>query len=499
MENYILAIDQGTTSTRAILFDQKGQMRYLAQREFQQYFPQPGWVEHDAKDIWNSVVEVVQSLLTMNNIQSCQIKGIGITNQRETTIVWNKKTGEPVYHAIVWQSRQSQAICDDLIQRGYGDFIQKKTGLLINPYFSASKIRWILDELKRQNDGSVQEEDLLFGTIDTWLIWKLTGGRVHATDHTNASRTLLYNIHELKWDQELLDLFQIPSHMLPTVHSSSTIYGYSDETLLSGLHFRAPICGVAGDQQASLFGQTCFHSGDMKNTYGTGCFLLMNTGEKAVVSSNGLLTTIAWAIDGKITYALEGSVFIGGSVMQWLRDGLKLFEDVRQSEDMALSLKHNEGVYLVPAFVGLGTPYWDNDVRGTILGLTRGTSREHIVRAALEAIAYQSRDVVEVMKADANVSLQGLSVDGGAAHNTFLMQFQADLLHIPIIKSQIQETTALGAAYLAGLAVGFWKSQEEIRHLHTHVQTYQPMMPIVEADGYYQKWKQAIAATQMFK
>lgn len=494
MEEFILSIDQGTTSTRAILFDHQGKLRYVSQREFPQYFPHPGWVEHDAKQIWNTVIEVVQSLFIENNIKPEQIKGIGITNQRETTVVWDKITGEPIYHAIVWQSRQSQDICDQLIDEGFSDFIQKKTGLLINPYFSASKIRWILDhvEIKDKNN-------LLFGTIDTWLVWKLTGGKVHVTDYSNASRTLLYNIHELKWDQELLDLFDIPSSMLPEVKDSSYIYGYSDETLLTGLHFKAPISGIAGDQQASLFGQTCFHDGDVKNTYGTGCFMLMNTGNKPVSSKNGLLTTIAWGIDGQVTYALEGSVFVAGSVMQWLRDGLKLFDNVLESENMARQLNDNDGVYLVPAFVGLGTPYWDNDARGTMFGLTRGTSRNHIVRAALESIAYQSKDVIETMKEEAHITLDHLSVDGGATSNDFLMQFQSDILNTSIVCPQVKETTALGAAYLAGLAVGFWKHQEEIAKMHSIMKTYQPAMKEDLRKKYYQGWLKAVEATRVFK
>lgn len=494
MEEFILSIDQGTTSTRAILFDHQGKLRYVSQREFPQYFPHPGWVEHDAKQIWNTVIEVVQSLFIENNIKPEQIKGIGITNQRETTVVWDKITGEPIYHAIVWQSRQSQDICDQLIDEGYSEFIQKKTGLLINPYFSASKIRWILDhvEIKGKNN-------LLFGTIDTWLVWKLTGGKVHVTDYSNASRTLLYNIHELKWDQELLDLFDIPSSMLPEVKDSSYIYGYSDETLLTGLHFKAPISGIAGDQQASLFGQTCFHDGDVKNTYGTGCFMLMNTGNIPVSSKNGLLTTIAWGIDGQVTYALEGSVFVAGSVMQWLRDGLKLFDNVLESENMARQLNDNDGVYLVPAFVGLGTPYWDNDARGTMFGLTRGTSRNHIVRAALESIAYQSKDVIETMKEEAHITLDHLSVDGGATSNDFLMQFQSDILNTSIVCPQVKETTALGAAYLAGLAVGFWKHQEEIAKMHSIMKTYQPAMKEDLRKKYYQGWLKAVEATRVFK
>ncbi|MCI9094353.1 MAG: glycerol kinase GlpK [Coprobacillus sp.] len=493
MEEYILSIDQGTTSTRAILFDKSGNLRYVSQREFTQYFPHSGWVEHDAMEIFQSVIEVVQSLFIENNIDPQQIKGIGITNQRETTVVWNKKTGQPVYHAIVWQSRQSQDICEKLIHDGYSDFIQKKTGLLINPYFSASKIRWILDHVNEDIDN------LLFGTIDTWLVWKLTGGKVHVTDYTNASRTLLYNIYDLTWDDELLALFDIPQSMLPEVKDSSYVYGYSDETLLTGIHFKAPICGIAGDQQASLFGQTCFENGDVKNTYGTGCFMLMNTGKQPVISQKGLLTTIAWGIQGEVTYALEGSVFVAGSVMQWLRDGLQFFQNVSESEKMARSLKNNEGVYLVPAFVGLGTPYWDNDVRGTMFGLTRGTKKEHIARAALESIAYQSKDVIETMKEESHLTLDHLFVDGGATNNTFLMQFQSDILNTDIMIPRVKETTALGAAYLAGLAVGFWKDHQEIKALHSITQTYHSNMDDRERCQNYEGWKKAVEATRVFK
>ncbi|MCD7893235.1 MAG: glycerol kinase GlpK [Erysipelotrichaceae bacterium] len=492
MKRYILSIDQGTTSTRAILFDQKGNLCFVSQREFPQYFPSPGWVEHDAKQILQSVIEVVQHLFIENNIKPEQIAGIGITNQRETTVVWNKHTGEPVYHAIVWQSRQSQPICDALIEQGYASYIQSKTGLLINPYFSASKIRWILDHV--DDDPN----DLLCGTIDSWLVWKLTGGKVHITDYTNASRTLLYNIYDLKWDDDLLELFQIPKSMLPEVKDSSCIYGYTDETLIDGVHFKAPICGIAGDQQASLFGQACFHPGDVKNTYGTGCFVLMNTG-KPVPSENGLLTTIAWGLNGKVTYALEGSVFVGGSVMQWLRDGLHLFDNVSVSEEMALALDNNEGVYLVPAFVGLGTPYWDNDVRGTMFGLTRGTTPNHIVRAALEAIAYQSKDVIDTMQKEANITLEHLAVDGGATNNDFLMQFQSDILDIEIVRPHVFETTALGVAYLAGLAVGFYESVDEISQMHMIDKRYQPSIDQQTRDKYYQGWQKAIEATRVFK
>lgn len=492
MKKYILSIDQGTTSTRAILFDKQGNLCFSSQREFPQYFPHSGWVEHDANQIWNSVLEVVTQLFIENNIDAKEIAGIGITNQRETAVVWNKHTGQPVYHAIVWQSRQSQEICDVLIKDGYSEYIRQKTGLLINPYFSASKIRWILDHTNEN------VEDLLFGTIDTWLVWKMTGGKVHVTDYTNASRTLLYNIYDLKWDDDLLKLFNIPISMLPEVKDSSCIYGYSDETLVTGLHFKAPISAIAGDQQASLFGQTCFDAGDVKNTYGTGCFMLMNTG-KPVKSDNGLLTTIAWGLNGKIHYALEGSVFVAGSVMQWLRDGLELFDNVAVSEEMAKTLQDNEGVYLIPAFVGLGTPYWDNDVRGTMFGLTRGTRKEHIARAALEAIAYQSKDVIETMKKESKVSLEHLFVDGGAIANDFLMQFQSDILNVDIMIPRVKETTALGAAYLAGLAVGFWESEEEIKSLHSIVKTYHSCMSEEKRNKNYNGWKKAITATKVFK
>lgn len=498
MRDYILAIDQGTTSSRAILFDRDAHPVAVSQREFTQFFPQPGWVEHDADEIWTSVLTVIREVLQKAQAAPAQVRAIGITNQRETTVVWDKRTGHPVYRAVVWQSRQTAKQCEQILRGGFGDMIREKTGLVIDPYFSATKISFILDQV----DGARQRAEkgeLLFGTIDTWLIWKLTGGKVHATDYTNASRTMLYNIHDLKWDDDLLALFDIPRSMLPEVKESSCIYGYSDETQMSGLHFRAPICGVAGDQQASLFGHTCFQSGDIKNTYGTGCFILMNTGHTPVTSNNGLLTTIAWGLHGEITYALEGSVFIGGSVMQWLRDGLHLIQNVGETEAMAQSLKNNEGVYLIPAFVGLGTPYWENDVRGTIFGLTRGTSRNHIVRAALESIAFQSCDVIEVMKQEAHISLKSLSVDGGATSNAFLMQFQSDMLNIDILQPQVKETTALGAAYLAGLAIGFYKSQDDIKKNHHFAQVYHPVMNQQEALQYYKQWQKAIAATCVFK
>lgn len=492
-EKYILAIDQGTTSTRAILFDHQGKSLAMTQREFKQYFPHSGWVEQDAMEIWNSVLEVVGALFIENNIQPEQIAAIGLTNQRETTVVWNKKTGKPIYHAIVWQSRQSQDICEDLQARGYEDWIYQKTGLIINPYFSASKIAWIL------NHCSVDPNDLLFGTIDTWLVWKLTGGRVHVTDYSNASRTLLYNIHTLDWDEELLSLFHVPRSMLPEVRPSSCIYGYTDETILSGVHFRCPIAGIAGDQQASLFGETCFASGDVKNTYGTGCFVLMNTGDKAITSRNGLLTTIAWGLDGKVQYALEGSVFVAGSSVQWLRDGLEFFKDAKDSEEFAKSVPDTDGVVLVPAFVGLGTPYWDNDARGAMFGLTRGTTKAHIIRATLESIAYSSLDVLEVMKKESGMKIATLYADGGATSNHFLMQFQADLADCAIQIPCVKETTALGAAYLAGLAVGFWQDQAQIKQLHQVAETYKPQMDPNKRRALYERWQMAIQATMRFK
>lgn len=494
MEEYILSIDQGTTSTRAILFDKLGNNCFSSQREFEQIFPHPGWVEHDANKIWNSVIEVVQSLFIENNIVPQQIKGIGITNQRETTVIWNKHTGQPIYNAIVWQSRQSQEICDQIIEKGYTKLIHDKTGLVINPYFSASKIRWLLDKFPHLNT-----DDLLFGTIDTWLIWKLTGGKAHITDYSNASRTMLFNIYDLKWDEELLQLFNIPKNMLPEVRSSSEIYGYSDETLLSGLHFKAPICGNAGDQQASLFGQRCFNHGDVKNTYGTGCFILMNTGSKPVKTNSGLLTTIAWQIEDQIEYALEGSVFVAGSAIQWLRDGLEFFKDAKESEQYAMQVSSSEGVFFVPAFVGLGAPYWDNEARGSLFGLTRGSTKAHIIRATLESIAYQSKDVIETMKTEANLQLSHLVVDGGASVNQFLMQFQSNILNCEIDAPKINETTALGAAYLAGLAIGFWKNKEEIANLKPNSKTYLPHMSESQRQQLYQQWKKAVQATMMFK
>ncbi len=498
MDKYILAIDQGTTSTRAILFDQRGHNVAMEQQEFKQYFPHPGWVEHDAIEIWASVIDVISGVMIKKSLNPKQIAAIGITNQRETAVVWNKLTGQPIYHAIVWQSRQTQDITDALIDQGYQELIHRKTGLIINPYFSASKIQWILNNV----DGARQmaeRGELLCGTIDTWVVWKLTNGKTHITDYTNASRTLLFNINTLEWDEELLKLFDIPRNMLPTVCPSSQIYGYAEQLSPFATEIKIPIASVIGDQQASLFGQCCFNSGEAKNTYGTGCFMLMNTGTKPVFSKNGLLTTIAWGLDNKVEYALEGSVFIGGSVIQWLRDGLRMIKMACESEKYATKIASNDGVYLVPAFVGLGTPYWDNDARGAMFGLTRGTTKEHFIRSALEAIAYQSKDVMEVMKEEAHLPLCVLAADGGATANHFLMQFQSDLLQCEIHLPETLETTALGAAYLAGLAIGYYHSKEEIVKNHKICATYKPLLDQNKVDELYNGWLKAVASTRTYK
>lgn len=495
-EKYILALDQGTTSSRAILFDKEGKSFHSAQREFPQYFPKSGWVEQNAHEIWSSILAVLAGVLSEKNITVEQIEGIGITNQRETTVVWDKVTGNPIYNAIVWQSRQTADICEELRESGYNDLFRDKTGLLIDAYFSGTKVKWILDNV----DGAREKADrgdLLFGTIDTWLIWKLSGGKKHVTDYSNASRTLMYNIYELKWDQELLDILGVPASMLPEVRSSSEIYAYTDENHFFGQ--ATPIAGIAGDQQAALFGQACFETGMVKNTYGTGCFMLMNTGEKAVKSANGLLTTIAWGIEGKVEYALEGSIFVAGSSIQWLRDGLRMFRDSADSEKYAEKVASTEGVYVVPAFVGLGTPYWDSDVRGAVFGLTRGTEKEHFIRATLESLAYQTKDVLDAMEADSEISLKKLRVDGGAVENNFLMQFQADLLDVPVERPTISETTALGAAYLAGLAVGFWKDRSEIAEHWDLDRSFEPEMKQAEREELYSGWKKAVNAAIAFK
>lgn len=495
MEKYILSIDQGTTSSRAILFDKEGTIKFVSQREFKQYFPKGGWVEHDANEIWTSVLAVISSVLNENNISPKQIEGIGITNQRETAVVWDKNTGRPVYHAIVWQSRQTQDICTELKSKDLEPIFKEKTGLLLDPYFSGTKVKWILDNVEGAREKA-ENGDLLFGTIDTWLIWKFTGD-VHVTDYSNASRTLMYNIYDLKWDEELLEYLDVPASMLPEVKPSSEVYGYTQQHHFFGE--KIAIAGVAGDQQAALFGQACFESGEVKNTYGTGGFMLMNTGEKAVKSESGLLTTLAYGLDGKVNYALEGSIFVSGSAIQWLRDGLRMIKSAPASEDYANRVKSTEGVYVVPAFVGLGTPYWDADARGAIFGLTRGTEKEHFIRATLESLCYQTRDVLEAMEKDSGINVETLRVDGGAVKNNFLMQFQADIVNTPVERPEVNETTALGAAYLAGLAVGFWKSKDEIKQRWKLETEFKPEIEEEEREKLYKGWKTAVKATQAFK
>lgn len=496
METYILSLDQGTTSSRAILFNKSGEVLHIAQKEFTQYFRNPGWVEHNANEIWGSILSVIASCLSEMNVRPEQIAGIGITNQRETTVVWDKETGQPIHHAIVWQSRQTSEICTQLKGEGLDDLFLQKTGLLIDAYFSGTKVKWILDHVDGAREKA-ENGDLLFGTIDTWLIWKLSGGKAHVTDYSNASRTLMYNIHDLKWDEELLEILQVPRSMLPDVRSSSEVYGKTAPHHFFG--HEIPIAGAAGDQQAALFGQECFEKGMAKNTYGTGCFMLMNTGEKAVKSEHGLLTTIAWGLNGKVEYALEGSIFVAGSAIQWLRDGLKLLNDPKDSEKYALRVTSADGVYVVPAFVGLGTPYWDSDVRGAVFGLTRGTSKEHFVRATLEALAYQTKDVLSAMEVDSGINLKALRVDGGVVKNNFLMEFQSGLLNVPVERPVISETTALGAAYLAGLAVGYWESQEEISKLWAVDKKFEPEMEEQERKALYDGWKKAVQAAMVFK
>ncbi len=496
MEKYILSIDQGTTSTRAMIFDKDGQVVGVSQREFKQYFPQSGWVEHDANEIWSTTLAVMASVLTEANISASRIASIGITNQRETAVVWDKTTDRPVYNAIVWQSRQTQGICNDLKEQGLEQEFRDKTGLLLDPYFSGTKVKWILDNVEGAREKA-ENGDLLFGTIDSWLVWKLTGGSVHVTDYTNASRTLMYNIYDLKWDEQLLEYLTVPATMLPEVKPSSEVYGTTVQHHFFGQE--VPVAGIAGDQQAALFGQACFEEGQAKNTYGTGCFMLMHTGEQAVKSESGLLTTLACGIDGKVFYALEGSIFVAGSAIQWLRDGMRMFNDSAKSEEYASRVDSTEGVYVVPAFVGLGTPYWDSEARGAVFGLTRGTEKEHFIRATLESLAYQTRDVLDAMEKDSGIQLQNLRVDGGAVKNNFLMQFQSDILNVPVERPVVNETTALGAAYLAGLAVGFWESKDEIENRWRLEQEFTPNMSEEDRDGLYAGWQQAVQATQVFK
>ncbi|MEG1310624.1 MAG: glycerol kinase GlpK [Romboutsia sp.] len=489
VKKYIMSLDQGTTSSRAILFDKEGNIVASSQKEFTQYYPKSGWVEHSAMEIWGSQSGVMREVLETNSIKPEEVAAIGITNQRETTIVWDKNTGKPVYNAIVWQCRRTSGICDELKNKGFASKIKEKTGLLIDAYFSATKIKWILDNVKGSREKA-ENGELLFGTVDTWLIWNLTRGKVHVTDYSNAARTMLYNIGELKWDDEILKALDIPKSMLPEVKPSSYIYGYTDEAMLAGAQI--PISGCAGDQQSALFGQTCFEEGSAKNTYGTGCFMLMNTGEKIVESKNGLLTTIAWGVDGKVKYALEGSIFIAGAAIQWLRDELKILYNAKQSEFYAKSVEDTNGVYVVPAFAGLGAPYWDMYARGTVMGLTRGANREHLVRATLESIAYQVKDILEAMQEDSGIELKDLKVDGGASANDFLMQFQSDILDVNINRPKVIETTALGAAYLAGLAIGFYKNKEDIKDSWVIDKEFNSDMNDKKRRLLYRGWKRAV-------
>jgi glycerol kinase len=495
-KKYILALDQGTTSSRAILFNKGGKIIHSAQKEFTQHFPQPGWVEHDANEIWGSVLSVIASVLSEADVKPNEIAGIGITNQRETTVVWDKFSGKPVYNAIVWQSRQTADICEELKAKGHNDLFRSKTGLLIDAYFSGTKVKWILDNVDGAREKA-ENDELLLGTIDSWLIWKLSGGKTHVTDYTNASRTLMYNIYDLTWDPELLDILGVPASMLPEVRSSSEVYAHTVDYHFFGVN--VPIAGVAGDQQSALFGQACFEKGMAKNTYGTGCFMLMNTGETPVPSKNGLLTTIAWGIDGKVEYALEGSIFVAGSAVQWLRDGLRMVKSAPDTEAYATRVESTDGVYVVPAFVGLGTPYWDSDARGAIFGLTRGTSKEHFIRATLESLAYQTKDVFQAMEADSGIKLKKLRTDGGAVTNNFLMEFQSNILNVPVERPVVNETTALGAAYLAGLAIGFWESRDEITENWKVDRTFDVNMNEETRTHLYDGWKKAVESTMGFK
>ncbi|SFE01388.1 glycerol kinase [Paenibacillus catalpae] len=494
-ETYIIALDQGTTSTRAILFDKEGAPRAVAQTAVDCTFPHPGWVEQDAGQLWETSLQVIRELLATEELTADRIAAIGISNQRETSIIWDKATGQPIYNAVVWQSRQTSGICEALKESGHELAIREKTGLLIDPYFSGTKVKWMLNEVEGAREKAAAGE-LLFGTVDSWLIWKLTGGAVHVTDYSNASRTLLYNIHELKWDEELLEWLDVPASMLPEVRSSSEVYGTTEASLFGG---PIPLAGAAGDQQSALFGHGCFEKGEAKNTYGTGCFMLMNTGAEPIRSEHGLLTTIAWGIDGQVEYALEGSVFVAGSAVQWLRDSMELIETSEESERLAASVDSTEGVYVVPAFVGLGTPYWDSDVRGAAFGMTRGTKREHFVRATLESIAYQTKDVLDAMEQSAGIPLQSLCVDGGAIRNNLLMQFQSDLLEVPVERPVVSETTALGAAYLAGLAVGYWQGREEILEQRRLDSVFEPAMAPERVSELYAGWQKAVKAALVFR
>ncbi|MBU3112166.1 glycerol kinase GlpK [Clostridium lacusfryxellense] len=472
MAKYIMALDQGTTSSRCILFNEKGLIVTSAQKEFTQIFPKAAWVEHDPMEIWSSQISVATEAMAKVNAKASDIAAIGITNQRETTVVWDKRTGVPVYNAIVWQCRRTAEYCDELLEKGFDKVVRSKTGLILDAYFSGTKVKWILDNVEGAR-AEAEAGNLLFGNIDTWLIWNLTKGKTYVTDYSNASRTMLFNIHELKWDDEILETLNIPKSMLPEVKPSSCVYGNTDSSLFGG---EIPIAGAAGDQQAALFGQTCYEPGTAKNTYGTGCFMLMNTGDKAIESTQGLLTTIAWGIDGKVQYALEGSVFIAGAAIQWLRDELRMIDNAADCEEYANAVEDTNGVYVVPAFVGLGAPYWDPYARGTIVGLTRGSKKEHLIRATLEALAYQTHDVLKAMQEDSGITLTELKVDGGACLNNFLMQFQSDILNVQVDRPVVTETTALGAAYLAGLAVGYWKSKEEVSKHWAISRSFKPSM-----------------------
>lgn len=491
MEKYILALDQGTTSSRCIIYDKKGGMVSVAQKEFRQYYPQQGWVEHNADEIWSTQMTVAHEAMLKAGVTYKNIEAIGITNQRETTVVWDKHTGEPVYNAIVWQCRRTAEYCDQLMEQGLAEQFKEKTGLLIDAYFSATKLRWILENVEGARERA-EAGDLLFGTIETWLIWKMTGGRVHVTDYSNASRTMMFNINTLQWDDEILSILEIPKSMLPQPRPSSEVYGETEATLFAG---PIKIAGAAGDQQAALFGQTCFKEGEAKSTYGTGCFLLLNTGEKPVFSQNGLLTTVAWGLDGKVNYAIEGSVFVCGAAIQWLRDELNLMKNSADSERMALSVKDAGGVYVVPAFVGLGAPYWDPYARGSIFGLTRGANKNHLVRATLESLAYQCNDLLSAMASDLGKELLSLKVDGGACANNFLMQFQSDILGKEVLRPQCIETTSLGAAYLAGLAVGYWKNQDDVLENWQIDRTFAPAMEDEQRQALLSGWIKAVERT----
>lgn len=490
-DKYILALDQGTSSSRAIIFDHEGHICATSQKEFPQHFPKPGWVEHNPKDIWSSEASVVAEAITTLGINGLDIAGIGITNQRETTIVWDAETGEPVYNAIVWQDRRTSEFCDSLKAKGLTDFIREKTGLIVDAYFSATKIRWILENVPGAREKA-EAGKLRFGTVDSWLIWNLTRGEVHVTDVSNASRTMLFNIHTLAWDEDLLKMLEIPASMMPEVRSSSEVYGYTKTTIFA---HKVPIAGIAGDQQAALFGQMCTAPGSVKNTYGTGCFLLMNSGTKPIMSSHNLLTTVAWKIGDTVNYALEGSIFVGGSAVQWLRDGLGIIKSSSEIEELAMTVPDNGGVYFVPALTGLGAPYWDQYARGTICGLSRGTTAAHIARAALEGIAFETMDIVNAMEKDSGIKLSELKVDGGASRNNLMMQFQADILGTKVIRPQITETTALGACYLAGLAVGYWDSLEDIKRQWVAESVFTPLAPAEKVVELKEGWADAIKRT----